>query len=347
MIKKFKIFEKIHYQKEIFPDKNNFDKKGKDFINNFKQEKEIIKNNNFYNVSDVLDKYQNKEMFNKIYQKYIHDINIGSILNTNLEDILLSYLEDNNNIILNYFLNNKNIINLDFLDDDYEEISDKNDDISDEFLEQKLFKKIKILRKSNFHNLFNNYNDYEDFLYYIIENNKIEYYYYDDYYYYDKLMNYLIENIDKEYLTIYRKIGLPSNNNYLKKYLKEYKGVGKYWTYNKNLATIYNNKKYNAGLTLIADVNINNIDWEKTIYLSLYHLSEEQELRLYDDVTVNVKAFNVDKRTQKLIKQKRKYIEYIKQNFNLDRLKINELDFKIFKNLKKEITLDEPVIVKV
>lgn len=146
--------------------------------------------------------------------------------------------------------------------------------------------------------------------------------------YYGELEHAVYSNMDKDNkMTIYRAICLPYSLKGLEAAMYDQKGVGVYWSYTNSGAVAHNGSDRNGfELILKGEVDVRNINWESTIYKSVYDLADEREIEVKQDVTVNVigytlKCSNIERMVNSL--QNYYYKELQLSPDNLETLKDN------------------------
>lgn len=148
------------------------------------------------------------------------------------------------------------------------------------------------------------------------------------------------------YIDIYRKMVISE------KLLKQQiKGVGIYWSYEKNSTDIYNSIKIDSDediddieIILEGYTDYSNINWKNTLTKSLYDLNEEKEIELDDNGFMYltkihiIHAMDIDIEMTKI----ENYFKHLIKNKDL---LDNIIEDK--KNKIATITLDKPLKVKV
>lgn len=93
--------------------------------------------------------------------------------------------------------------------------------------------------------------------------------------------------------TIYRMITLPDTLSELEEL--SYDGIGEYWTYDINKAESYWGKKPN-NILITAEVECNDINWDKTLAASVYRLNNEKEINIIKGATLRILSFEINQK---------------------------------------------------
>jgi hypothetical protein len=284
----------------------------KSFIDKFKVSKEIISNHNkFKTVNDVLN-YYNRDEIDKIARDIVEQEHERTY------NIYLMY-EFDIEIIKEYIDTNK--INLD------EELTE-NSYIGDELAD-----------------LF----DFDFFVEWYIESKYFDWEDIIDTEYYDDLIYIIENNVVDNKLPIYRVMTIDKDTEHINKL--DYNGIGLFWTYNENDAEAYCgefcSKKHSILLKGLVDIR--NIDWESTIYKSLYDLSFEREIEIEINVTVELTGYILENAISKYISLRNSKIEQFKKISAYKNLTSNDFR-KMFRqeaNNKYNIDLENHINIKV
>ncbi len=189
----------------------------------------------------------------------------------------------------------------------------------------------------------NNKLDLGDFIEWLKETNP---YFFIEHNFIDTTFHYkLIEWVSEDEHIIWRAIKIPDRIEDLETYLQKYKGVGECWAYDENGAETHQGdlKVYNT-IILRATVNPNDINWEYTLHLSLYSLSNEKEIRLKKNAVIEVDHIFIQNRNPNVQALKDKDYEYYQKVLGLDSLiasKVSKLGTSI------DIELEDTIYVKV
>jgi len=323
MIKKFHLFEK---QLQLF----DLPKTDKDVIHQVitkHQTKPVpvnIKRGN--KLQDDLDKWTSEEIINKKIYDYLKNSDFGGdymdLLSKNLE-VLCDYVEEKPEMISNSY---KNLPEW-----------PKNERGKEKTLSE-------IIRSDDywFCHVDNYVEDEDDFKNYFLESTKNNLYQlYDVEYLYD-LKDAIYDSKDPYRLKIYRAITLPKNVEEL----DDYNGVGVYWTYDKEKAEAYWSK-HNREFILEGWVYSNGIDWEETVYKSIYIMKDEREIFLYNETPIELTSvymksiYNEFREINSVIDEEKRIIKL----FGLKSDQISNYLINKHKNMST-IIFDEPIWVK-
>lgn len=112
---------------------------------------------------------------------------------------------------------------------------------------------------------------------------------------YDKLVKVITDAIARgeNTLPVYRAVELPKSLEVLKGFIKQYKGVGAYWSHNYDLAKTYWNRIEGHTIVLCARVDVRNVNWSETFFKSLYYLSNEEEIEIRTHATVALDSIKI------------------------------------------------------
>ena len=309
MIKKFHLFER---QLQLF----NLPKTDKDVVHQLitKHQTKPVKKGN--KLLDDLSRWTDKDVINQKIYDYLGELDCMSGDFVNLlyhnQNILIDYIEEKPENISKQYKCPEEIIKIIKGDDDwYYHV--------EEYIE--------------------NVNDFSS---YFLNSVKDDLYNLHDLVYLDSLENAIYDSKDPYRLKIYRAITLPQN---LEK-LDNYSGVGVYWTYDKEKAEAYWSE-HDREFILEGLVYSNGINWDETVYKSIYAMGEEKEILLYDDASVMLTSvymesiYNDFREINLVIEEE----ERIRKLFGLNHEQIS--NFLINKHKKmSEIVFDEPFWVK-
>lgn len=116
-------------------------------------------------------------------------------------------------------------------------------------------------------------------------------------------------NEDKDGLvTVWRALRISTKlikdnkaNNLYDLMVKQYKGTGQYWTWDESAAESHWGATGSDYIDIIlkGKVRTQDIDWERTLFVSVYDLREEKEIRLKPDAFVNILQINFQKDSKK------------------------------------------------
>jgi hypothetical protein len=338
MIINFKIFEEK--QLKLFQTTDSVQDITKHFLKKFKSIQQKNKNVNFEKVSDVLNHYDD----NKINDIIKTIIDIENNFDNNYHDKLMTSFCDNidDNTFEKYF---KEVLNNHYgknVDDDVDIISlkpKKNDEILIDFLNELSIDEIDFF-----------YNFIYDYL-----NEKKLFYSYADYFclnidYYNYYLDFLAENRNNSKILIHRMITLPYNIDDLEKKLKEneYHGIGIYWSYDFDGAEAHCGDT-GQRIIISAKVDINNVNWDKTFYKSLYSLNDEKEIELYNNITLEIVSITLNDKIQYLLNKKTSYLYHMKDVFKLSNHQMTDVINNFKENIKNDHTIkfENPLIVNV
>jgi hypothetical protein len=327
MIKNFKIFE---YQMKLF--KDEIDLKPTDteiansFIDKYKIKKKFKRPTNYGTLQQAFDTWSTPEQLNQvIYDEMdvdggLCETSLGIQFLANNQDDLVEYIIDDPDLITDWFKNE--------LENDFSE-ENINKEINDNYDEWYY----------RLEDIFKNPEKFEEYLLEKHKNNLFQQINTDDY---EKLESIIYNSDEPNRLLIHRAITLPVNIKELEEI--DETGVGVYWTYDYDKAESYNSK-YNREFVFSVYADVNCIDWEQTIRRSLYSLSEEKEVNVYEGadlelVSVYLKDYHENYEED---------IEHIEQLSKLSKMfhhkKDNEI--RLFLNDKRKnqsiIQFDPPV----
>jgi len=169
--------------------------------------------------------------------------------------------------------------------------------------------------------------------------------YHSNYYYY-KLLDWINYDFSIEYRDVYRAIKINSKLENINNI--SYNGVGLFWTYNKKMANVYEtnvNIEDNHNLIILSskilpiDINI-----ETTLLKCFWDCSEECEIQLNKNTTIDITSMYIISEHPFFYKRKNKDIEYLKTIFN-DFEYLNSIKLRKIENVNF-ILFKQPIIVK-
>ena len=260
MITKFILFEN---QLRLFNQSPNDTDISKYFTT--KHQTTPITNHSGKNLMDEFNRFDKEELNKMLYDYYMNDIDSDSYEFSNLvynnQEIFIDYIKENPNNIASQYKN----------------LWPKGTDIVNKILEE-------IEDNRQWYETIDDYIVNTDtFKTYLLEKLKDDLFDLCDQDYYYELETAIYNSEDPKRLRVFRSISLPENVTELDKY----KGVGVYWTYEFDKAEAYNSR-YEREYILDGWVYADAIDWEQTIYRSLYNLKEEREIKLYDGSSIQL-----------------------------------------------------------
>lgn len=352
-LKDFKTFEK---QLTLFPEKDSVQDVARKFVQHYKQKDKNIRYIDLKTISDVLNKYDNKDKFNDISAKIIVEENDEY----NSELLANDYINNNPNILIKYFEENLENINKKFTSrknfGTY--FTDNVENPTIEYLEN-LYSEYVENNAINLEDLENDnvIRNPKDLIYYIIMNynDKLDYYNLLDRDFWIELIDSLNYTVDEfgfdDKIPVYRKVTIPKNIDDLEKVITNYNGVGNYWTYEEDKAEAYNasNITNSQDITMKAYVNVSDVDWEITFDRTVYNLREEREIYIKDNSTVELFGIQLHSKEEELNKQKEDLIDYFDDTYGLGYNDINNMRINYEKENKEKsnIVFDPPIIIKV
>lgn len=147
----------------------------------------------------------------------------------------------------------------------------------------------------------------------------------------------------KEGCKLYRYMDIPDNSYGIDNIDWTNDGVGVYWSREIQSAQNYIGSGYNNynGLILISSVECDDINWESTIFKTIYDLKYENEVELRIGATIDIVGFELSNSNPELLKIKMTEKEY------LSKIGINKEDIEnIIKNkYGYGVMLEEPIKV--
>lgn len=322
MLYNYKLFEKIMQQKLFSFITHTTEELLELLINKYKSKNEIIYNKtNYTNLDDA---------FKIEYKKFKNDVNnIKGLLQADMHQTWFEIGEDTQKGFFCFYFSEKNDgfnTASDLIKNKMSEILELNDisEITEEIFYENIDETINKIYEENTDIIYDSdyISDYIktddnllDLMVNYFEKEKIDVIAilsYNEETHFSDLESFIFENRYEEYVTIHRKIYLPDDPEHLEKELEKFGGIGIFWSYEKNAANVYwesgdfKNRYY---ITFEASVNINNINWKRTIYKSLYGLSSEKEIEVYDNTTVILKAIYLNTKEELLKSKLDKFIE--------------------------------------
>ena len=123
---------------------------------------------------------------------------------------------------------------------------------------------------------------------------------------------------------LYRYMDISDNFDGVDIDIKEFDGVGEYWTREISSAQNYNGSSsgMHNGITLISLVSVNNVKWVSTLFKTFYDLKEEKEVELIKGTSIEIIGFE--------LRNNSPHIEQLKDNdyTYMDNLGISESDIE-------------------
>lgn len=320
MIKNFHLFEK---QLQLF----DFPKTDKDIVNHVitsHKTKPYI--NKGKKLMDEFNKWTDREIMNRrVYDYILHDLNTES---PDFTDIMVN----NQDVFFDYIRKNpKKITGEDWWKGGKWEKENEKDTV------ELVIKEIEGDYDWYYH--IDNYIDCDGLIPFIVKSLKGNFINVIDTEYLNDLESAIYKSKDPYRLQIYRAITLPKNLEEL----ENYDGVGIFWTYDLDKAEAYSSK-YDREFILEGWVYTNGINWDETIYKTIYGLKEEREVQLFNNTPieltkVEMKSFYDD------FPYKGEEFERIKKLFSLKDEQIEKHLQKKYQNMS-EIVFDDPIWVK-
>lgn len=144
---------------------------------------------------------------------------------------------------------------------------------------------------------------------------------------------------NKKKRTIYRAMTLPHKLDDID--TLQHEGVGIFWSYDSSGAEAHGGEFSKLhDIVLHAKVGPEDINWERTLYKSLYDLADEMEIEVKDNWTIEITGFDVSSRHPIIQSLRDKDLEYFKA------LGI-KTEFSVVNNKGVSyVTFDTPIIVK-
>jgi hypothetical protein len=191
--------------------------------------------------------------------------------------------------------------------------------------------------KSLFKNNNLNWNDFEEYVIETIFDEEV-YKLLDE----GSSLNKLSEWVDRKQGIIYRAMNLPNKISDLESIL--YHGVGNCWSFKRSGAISYNGiDGNNTDIVLSAKVEPQDVDWSKTLELAYWGMSDELEVRLKVDTTIDIIGFEVSSNHHKFSDMKDKDEKYFSEVLGLDYDTISNITTN---KGSYNIQLEEPITVK-
>jgi len=136
---------------------------------------------------------------------------------------------------------------------------------------------------------------------------------------------------------LYRSMTIPSKLEYMNDVTES--GVGVYWSYAEDGAEAHSGQSYYNEIILTCSVEPEDIEWENTLHKSLYDLSDEKEIELKPNTTIDLHSFELRSTHPLVQKLYNDDIEY------LTKIGINN-PYKIVKNKGTVVVnFEKPIIV--
>ena len=148
---------------------------------------------------------------------------------------------------------------------------------------------------------------------------------------------------DSEKGILYRAMTISGYENDIND-IKE-KGVGIYWSYVREGAEAHGGGygKHYSEIILVARVEPSDVNWDSTIMKSYYSLSEEQEIELKQNTTIEIIGFEITSTHPHFSDMQDKDEKYFEEVLDLD----YDTILKITKNKGSfDIILETPIVVK-
>lgn len=125
--------------------------------------------------------------------------------------------------------------------------------------------------------------------------------------------------------------------------ITNHKGVGIFWSYERSGAEAHWGSGDKNEIVLVAKVEPEDVNWEKTLYKSYWTSSEELEVELIEGTTIEIIGFEISSHHSHFRDMKDKDEKYFSEVLGLDWNNIR----KVTKNIGSyDIVLEEPIIVK-
>lgn len=330
-MKYLKTYEK--YQLGLFPD-IEIDKPQdilKKFTHHYKPQKKTVFSDNYKSNQDVIKDYDNRNTFNRMCNN-LENIDEGDIMSAAID----------------YFYNNEEIL-IDYLKDTGEYGKYFNDIDSEEDKIKKAQQYIE--KRGKYDDIYDIVADYDEFIIYIINSYKNEFDYstvIDDEYW-DTLI-YVLRHSEKDNkIPVYRAITIPKTMKDLERDLKDYKGVGVYWSYSENGATSHCGR-FGADMQEIilkAWVDVANVEWNITFERTIYSLKDEQEVYLIEGSDVELYEIYLPGRKGDIMKNFN--TKYFEEMYDFDSETIMKLrnSYEIDAKDKSTIIFDPPIDITV
>jgi len=143
---------------------------------------------------------------------------------------------------------------------------------------------------------------------------------------------------------LYRAMHIPSKLDDLdKEDFSKHEGVGIFWSYDRSGAEAHWGSGDSNEIVLVAQVEPEDVNWESTLFKSYWTSSEELEVELEENTTIEIIGFEVSSSHSHFRNMKEKDEKYFSEVLGLDYNNIR----KITKNIGSyDIVLEEPIIVK-
>jgi len=303
-------------------------------------------------AKDVLDKYDTKDTFNRFCKICYNNMDYND---SEIEDIVNEFFKNNKHILSEYvkdYYKNYNGVP-DYITDKYQEylkegIAKEGDKIEDYF-EQIINEYFEneddvYLYKLQEDGLIYSVYDFEEFVN-TVYTDKLDFSILANSEFYDDLI-YVIENCEDDEIEIYRGLLIP---NKIKDLGDDYSGVGISWTYDEGCARsyvgIYDD---NQEIILHGKVKIEDINWETTIYKSIYNLADEREIKVNPGSPIYLMDIHLKDKQDEILKLKEKDYDYFKKVLNINWADISKIrrDADIETKEKTIIRFEEPIKIK-
>lgn len=319
MIVKFNLFEK---QLSLF----DFPRNDKDIANNFITKHKLkFPVSGDKNLSDEFEKWGNYKVLNEVIYDYLKDECEPD--SSDFLELLIGHIE----ILFDYIRENPDNIS---------------DIITPSENDDKAEKMIEYIQEEDPDNWYYHIDDYfqnsDNFTLYFLKKLKPDLFNLYDTEYYDKLERSINNSDDPKRLQIFRSITLDE----LDKLQKNYNGVGIYWSYDFDGAQAHCGHQGNVNREFILDgwVYTDAINWESTIYKSIYQLRNEKEIELNENAPIQINSIYMKSLHYNLLDDKNEF-EKIKKMFNLKDEQIEQHLYGKWKNVSI-IEFEDPYWVK-
>lgn len=101
---------------------------------------------------------------------------------------------------------------------------------------------------------------------------------------------------------------LPKHRDIYNAIMKTYKGTGTYWTWDSSRPEAYSAPSSGSYFVLHGRIRPEDVDWEETIYKSMYHLKEEREIKTLDKKGTCVKLTGMENDKGQFIEFETEYV---------------------------------------
>lgn len=282
----------------------------KDFIESYKSDKEIITNSKYDNPDEIINHFD----FTIIAKDVIEEEG---------EEDKFEYEEFNKDDVE------------EFIKDTKIKLSETEQDTFDEMHDY--------IRGEKLYDIFDSLDDFIDWM---KEKDYINYETLFSTEYYDNVNYILNHEVEDDKITIYRAMTIKLDGEEHKIDNRE-QGVGIYWSYEEGGAEAHGGD-WNTDRHLIvlkAKIHINNVDWERTFYKSVYSLSDEREIETKDDITVELTGYMLPDTIEKYVDIKMNDIDRYK---SIKKFK-DYPDYKFIRMFRQEaeekynVEFDEPI----